>query len=132
MENLVFVLVGLAVFGLFIVRPVWQSIRGRRESAGLEESAEKAEAFFQASFPELQPLFHPQAVAEYVVKRQHRQFADRERWAATPERLVSDPFRITVLAPHSVASTWRREALPGIHAARRGTLKRGWPGQARP
>ncbi len=41
----------------------------------------------------------------------------RDRWAATPERLVSDPFRITVLAPHSVASTWRREALPGLAAA---------------
>ncbi len=40
----------------------------------------------------------------------------RERWAATPERLLEDPFRVTVLAPNSVVSTWRREALPGLSA----------------
>ena len=38
----------------------------------------------------------------------------REQWASTPERLVEDPFRITVLAPNSVVSTWRREALPAL------------------
>ena len=36
----------------------------------------------------------------------------RDQWASTPERLLEDPFRITVLAPNSVVSTWRREALP--------------------
>jgi hypothetical protein len=40
----------------------------------------------------------------------------RDRWAATPDRLLEDRFRITVLAPHSVVSTWRREALPGLAA----------------
>lgn len=40
----------------------------------------------------------------------------RERWAATPERLLEDPFRVSVLAPNSVVSTWRREALPGLSA----------------
>jgi hypothetical protein len=35
----------------------------------------------------------------------------RDQWAAMPDRLVEDPFRITVIAPHSVVSTWRREAL---------------------
>ena len=38
----------------------------------------------------------------------------REQWASTPERLLEDPFRITVLAPNSVVSTWRREALPAL------------------
>lgn len=38
----------------------------------------------------------------------------RDRWAATPERLVEDPFRITVIAPYAVVSTWKREALPGL------------------
>ena len=38
----------------------------------------------------------------------------RKQWASTPERLLEDPFRITVLAPNSVVSTWRREALPAL------------------
>ena len=38
----------------------------------------------------------------------------RDRWAATPERLLQDPFRVTVLSPNSVVSTWRREALPPL------------------
>ena len=40
----------------------------------------------------------------------------RDQWAATPERLVEDPFRVTILAPNSVVSTWRREALPTLAA----------------
>jgi hypothetical protein len=40
----------------------------------------------------------------------------RDHWAAIPERQVEEPFRITVLAPYSVVSTWRREALPGLAA----------------
>jgi len=52
--------------------------RRRASESGLD--AEKAEAFFKASFPELQPLFHPQAVVDYVLKRRHRQFTDREQW----------------------------------------------------
>jgi len=40
----------------------------------------------------------------------------REQWASTPDRLLEDPFRITIIAPHSVVSTWRREALPGLAA----------------
>ena len=40
----------------------------------------------------------------------------RDQWAAMPDRLVEDPFRITVIAPHSVVSTWRREALPSLAA----------------
>lgn len=38
----------------------------------------------------------------------------RDQWASTPDRLVEDPLRITVLAPNSVVSTWRREALPAL------------------
>jgi hypothetical protein len=40
----------------------------------------------------------------------------RDKWASSPDRLVQDPCRITVIAPHSVVSTWRREALPGLGA----------------
>ena len=40
----------------------------------------------------------------------------RDHWASTPDRLLEDPFRITIIAPHSVVSTWRREALPGLAA----------------
>lgn len=40
----------------------------------------------------------------------------RDRWASDPTRLVEDPFRVTILAPNSVVSTWRREALPPLVA----------------
>ena len=78
------------VLGLFIgtvivmfivtsaIRSWWHKRRNRRGDSGLD--AQKAEAFFQASFPELQPHFHPQAVVDYVLKRQPRQFKDRDRW----------------------------------------------------
>jgi superfamily II DNA or RNA helicase len=46
----------------------------------------------------------------------HYANAWRDQWAANPERLLEEPFRITILAPHSVVSTWRREALPGLIA----------------
>ncbi len=38
----------------------------------------------------------------------------RDQWATSPDRLLEDPFRVTVLAPNSVVSTWRREALPAL------------------
>ncbi len=40
----------------------------------------------------------------------------RDQWASSAERLLDDPFRVTVLAPNSVVSTWRREALPALAA----------------
>jgi hypothetical protein len=46
----------------------------------------------------------------------HYANAWRDRWAANPDPPVGDPFRITIIAPHSVVSTWRREALPGLPA----------------
>lgn len=38
----------------------------------------------------------------------------RDQHAATPARLLEDPFRISVLSPRSVVSTWEREALPPL------------------
>ncbi len=40
----------------------------------------------------------------------------RDQHASTPEGLREDHFRITILAPNSVVSTWRREALPQLAA----------------
>lgn len=40
----------------------------------------------------------------------------RDQGVPTPDRLRDDPFRITILAPNSVVSTWRREALPTLAA----------------
>lgn len=38
----------------------------------------------------------------------------RERHKDNPDSLLTDPFRITVLSPNSVVSTWRREAIPPL------------------
>lgn len=46
----------------------------------------------------------------------HYANAWRDQWAAEPDRVQQDPFLMTILAPHSVVSTWRREALPGLAA----------------
>ena len=40
----------------------------------------------------------------------------REALGPNPERLADGPYRITVLAPYAVVSTWRREALPPLAA----------------
>lgn len=40
----------------------------------------------------------------------------RERFRENPDGLIDDPIRITILAPNSVVSTWRREALPPLGA----------------
>lgn len=40
----------------------------------------------------------------------------RERLGNDPEAFLADPFRITILAPHSVVSTWQREAIPPLVA----------------
>jgi hypothetical protein len=84
MDNPGFILMALVIIGLFIVRPIWQSVRARRERAELENSAEKAEAFFKASFPELQPHLHPENVAAYVIARSGKQFAKRREWTKPP------------------------------------------------
>ena len=46
----------------------------------------------------------------------HYANAWRERFADRPDAYLEDPFRVTVLAPNSVVSTWRREALPPLAA----------------
>lgn len=53
----------------------------RRAARAKAMSDEKAEAFFRAAFPELQPHLHPENVAAYVVARQGRQFSRRDEWA---------------------------------------------------
>jgi uncharacterized membrane protein YgcG len=53
----------------------------RRSKRQEEMSAEKAEAFFKASFPELQPHLHPENVAAYVLARRGKQFAKRTEWS---------------------------------------------------
>lgn len=40
----------------------------------------------------------------------------RDRLAALKQSAADDPFRITVLAPNSVVSTWQREAIPPLSA----------------
>jgi len=44
----------------------------------------------------------------------HYANAWRDRHKDNPDDLLADPFRITILAPNSVVSTWQREALPQL------------------
>lgn len=75
-------IIGIAV-PVVLVGGAWLSVRRARRAQ--EMSAEKAEAFFKASFPELQPHLHPQAVATYVAARAKRQGGVvRERWDNPP------------------------------------------------
>lgn len=46
----------------------------------------------------------------------HYANAWRDHLAASGGDATTDPFRVTVLAPNSVVSTWRREALPALAA----------------
>ncbi|MEI7671277.1 MAG: SNF2-related protein, partial [Deltaproteobacteria bacterium] len=46
----------------------------------------------------------------------HYANAWRDRHQDNPDALLSDPFRVTILAPNSVVSTWKREALPPLAA----------------
>lgn len=46
----------------------------------------------------------------------HYANAWREQVAAAGRTALDDPFRVTVLAPNSVVSTWQREALPTLPA----------------
>lgn len=46
----------------------------------------------------------------------HYANAWRDRLAALQQSAADDPFRITVLAPNSVVSTWQREAIPPLAA----------------
>ena len=74
-------ILGIAV-PVVLVAGAWISVR--RSKRQEEMSAEKAEAFFKASFPELQPHFHPENVASYVIARSGKQFAKRKEWAKPP------------------------------------------------
>ena len=67
--NLGFVLFVVVLILFFVVRPLVGIVRDRRAHLAGLGAAEKAEALFQAMFPELQPYFHPERVAEYVVSR---------------------------------------------------------------
>ncbi|MGD9976097.1 MAG: DEAD/DEAH box helicase, partial [Desulfatirhabdiaceae bacterium] len=44
----------------------------------------------------------------------HYANAWRDNFQKSPDTLLSDPFRISILAPNSVVSTWQREALPPL------------------
>lgn len=75
------VIIGIAV-PVVLVGAAWFSVRRSQRAEAM--SAEKAEAFFKASFPELQPHFHPENVAAYVIARSGRQFAKRQEWSKPP------------------------------------------------
>jgi len=67
--NLGFVAFAALMVFLLVVRPLWGLLRDRRRHLDAGSAAERAEALFRASFPELQPHFHPASVADYVVAR---------------------------------------------------------------
>lgn len=67
--NLGFVLFAVVMVLLLVVRPLVGLWRDRRQHLAGIEAAGRSEALFQSMFPELQPLFHPERVVEYVVSR---------------------------------------------------------------
>jgi hypothetical protein len=67
--NLGFVLFAILMGYLVVVRPVMGLLRDRKAHLASQDEAEKAEALFRATFPELQPHFHPANVADYVEAR---------------------------------------------------------------
>jgi hypothetical protein len=38
----------------------------------------------------------------------------RDMYQGTPEKMTEDPYRVTLVVPNSIVSTWKREALPGL------------------
>lgn len=75
------VVIGIAV-PVVLAGAAWFSVR--RSQRAQEMSDEKAEAFFKASFPELQPHLHPENVAAYVLARSGKPFAKRREWTKPP------------------------------------------------
>jgi len=64
--------VELLIFGavaVFILFGIVKAVRAARE---VTRSRERQEALFQATFPELQPYFHPEKVLEFVKARRAR------------------------------------------------------------
>jgi hypothetical protein len=61
-ESLGFIVVAVVMVAIIAYRIV-RSVRGKRDRT---RSWEKQEALFQATFPELQPYFHPRSVLEFV------------------------------------------------------------------
>lgn len=59
----------IVIAGIVVSIIAMQSRKGARQ---LAESRAKQEALFQASFPELQPHFHPEKVLEFVKARRAR------------------------------------------------------------
>ena len=68
---------GLAlIVVIWVVRGIIGTIRAARRSAEeVELARKKQEALFQASFPELQPHFHPEKVLQFVAARHARKAA---------------------------------------------------------
>jgi uncharacterized membrane protein YgcG len=65
-----FVVVGAVMAYLIVVRPLLRFVRNRATPAESAEQAQaRSEALFRATFPDLQPHFHPARVAEYVLAR---------------------------------------------------------------
>ena len=62
-------LIVAAVMAVIIAFRIFKSVRGARDAT---RSRAKQEALFQATFPELQPHFHPEKVLEFVNARRAR------------------------------------------------------------
>lgn len=67
--NFGFVLFAVLMGYLVVVRPVMGLLRDRKAHLASGAEAEKSEALFRSTFPELQPHFHPANVADYVEAR---------------------------------------------------------------
>lgn len=86
----------IIAFGIFTVYRVIQfAIDGWKHNMK-EDFAAKAEAMFQSQFPELQPHFHPRAIANYTLAHHQRQkLVAGAEWADPPGFAAAKFARIT-------------------------------------
>ena len=71
-------IVGLTIWQFWPAKPPW-----KKDPA--EAEAEKAEAYFKAMFPDLQPWYHPKNLVQFVAARQQRgPVAEPQEWAEPP------------------------------------------------
>ena len=85
----IFGLIGAAAIGGILYK-IFVGVRGVGRAIGASRNQSRQEALFKASFPELQPRFHPERILQFVTAwLQHRGNASAFEWKKPPGLGVS-------------------------------------------